>query len=45
MAAKEIRISMEDLNKDKRPEILIEFYNKKELEFSTSVSASKKNGV
>ncbi|MBA4359713.1 MULTISPECIES: hypothetical protein [Pseudomonas] len=46
MAVKEIRISIEDFNNDKVPEVLLEFYDKKkELEFSTSVSASKKKGV
>ncbi|RLU09867.1 hypothetical protein CS078_00180 [Pseudomonas prosekii] len=45
MAAKEVRISIEDLNKDGSPEVLLEFYTANELDFSTSVSASKKNGV
>ncbi|MEB0076464.1 hypothetical protein QN386_05910 [Pseudomonas sp. CCI3.2] len=43
MAAKEIRISIEDLDRDGSPEVLLEFYSGKELEFSTSVSSSGKN--
>ncbi|WP_339479019.1 MULTISPECIES: hypothetical protein [unclassified Pseudomonas] len=44
MAAKEIRISIEDLDRDGSPEVLFEFYSGKELDFSTSVSSSLKNG-
>jgi len=44
MAAKEIRISIEDLDRDSSPEVLLEFYTGKELDFSTSVSSSSKNG-
>ncbi|MDO7899607.1 hypothetical protein [Pseudomonas citrulli] len=44
MAAKEIRISIEDLDRDSSPEVLLEFYLGKELNFATSVSSSSKNG-
>ncbi|MGN8343507.1 hypothetical protein ACLEJQ_07865 [Pseudomonas sp. SMV71] len=44
MAAKEIRISIEDLDRDSSPEVLFEFYTGKELDFSTSVSSSRKDG-
>ncbi len=44
MAGKEIRISIEDFEKDGSPEVVLEFYSGKDLDFSTSVSSSKKNG-
>lgn len=45
MAAKEIRVSIEDLNRDTSPEVVLEFYSGKVLDFATSVSSSKKNGT
>jgi len=44
MAKKEIRISIEDLDRDNSPEVLFEFFTDKELSFATSVSSRSKNG-
>ncbi|WP_367598848.1 hypothetical protein [Pseudomonas fulva] len=45
MTTKEIRISVEDIDRDESPEILIEFYEGGDIEFSISVSSSGGNGV
>ncbi|EST15630.1 UNVERIFIED_ORG: hypothetical protein J2W65_000896 [Pseudomonas parafulva] len=45
MTTKEIRISVEDIDRDNSPEILIEFYEGGNTEFSISVSSSGGNGV
>ncbi|MBA1189337.1 hypothetical protein G7Z99_09785 [Pseudomonas entomophila] len=45
MATKEIRISLEEIDGDTSPEVLIESYAGKELEFSISVSSSRKDGT
>ncbi|SCW84636.1 MULTISPECIES: hypothetical protein [unclassified Pseudomonas] len=44
MAAREIRISIEDLDRDSSPEVLFEFYTGTKVDFATSVSSSSKNG-
>ncbi|TWC13677.1 MULTISPECIES: hypothetical protein [unclassified Pseudomonas] len=45
MAKKELRLSKEDIVGDSSPEILLEFYKGKTLQFATFLSASKKNGA
>ncbi|MDB6049084.1 MAG: hypothetical protein JWR17_1830 [Pseudomonas sp.] len=45
MAIYEVRLSTEDLENDMSPEVLVEFYDKNELEYVASVSSSKKDGV
>ncbi|MDB6141961.1 MAG: hypothetical protein JWP80_1005 [Pseudomonas sp.] len=41
----EIRLSREDFENDGSPEVLIEFHQKKKLQYVAYVASSKKNGV
>lgn len=45
MATKEIRTSLDDIDGDTSPEVLIESYTGAELKFSISVSSSRKDGT
>ncbi len=45
MSTKEIRISLDEIDGDASPEVLIESYDGKAFEFAISVSSSKKNGI
>ncbi|WP_434771537.1 hypothetical protein [Pseudomonas entomophila] len=45
VGSKHIRIFLEDIDKDKSPEVFIEYYNGEEFDFSITVSSSGKNGV
>ncbi|MFJ4444722.1 hypothetical protein ACIPZ8_21860 [Pseudomonas sp. NPDC089422] len=45
MSAKEIRLSLGDIDNDNSPEVFIEYYAANDFEFSITVSSSKKNGI
>ncbi|GAB7530491.1 hypothetical protein PS3A_29020 [Pseudomonas sp. 3A(2025)] len=45
MASYEVRLSTEDLEGDDSLEVLVEFYEDKELSYVAYVSSSKKDGV
>ena len=44
MTTKEIRISLSDVDGDKKPDVLVELYDNKEITFSSFVTASKNPG-
>lgn len=45
MANYEVRLSAEDLEKDENPEVLVEFYENKDIAYVAYVSSSNKDGV
>ena len=44
MATKELRMTPKYIDGDRSPEVVLEIYKGKQLQFATFVSASKKNG-
>lgn len=44
MATKELRMTLEYVDNDRSPDVVLEIYKGKKLQFATFVSASKKSG-
>lgn len=44
MATKELRMTQEYVDDNRSPDVVLEIYKGKKLQFATFVSASKKNG-